>query len=258
MMNGTVDVDSKLGEGTTFTIILKQVEVAATEVENYETPKIETDNVYFGKAKILVCDDVNYNRELIMAYLENRDFDVHQAVNGEDALKKTSQVKPDITLLDMKMPIMDGYEVSSILKQDAELKNIPIIAVTASALKADEEIISSLCDGYLRKPISMSELTKELMRFIPYNLGVDEDDAGKNFSENETLLDSVSTEELANVPQFLIDEIFNAASKEDVASLESIIDELDIYSFSLAIRIKKLLRDKNFKSIIENCLIIND
>jgi len=66
------------------------------------------------------------------------------------------------------MPEMNGYEAAEIIANDKELNSIPVIAVTASALKRDEKVISTLCDGYLRKPVSKENLVHELMRFLPY------------------------------------------------------------------------------------------
>ncbi|MCP4673452.1 MAG: response regulator, partial [Desulfobacula sp.] len=76
---------------------------------------------------------------------------------------------PDLILLDMKMPKMDGYEASKKIKSQETSKNIPIIAVTASALKQDEEIIRQSCDSYLRKPVSQTTLIKNLMKFLAHS-----------------------------------------------------------------------------------------
>lgn len=66
------------------------------------------------------------------------------------------------------MPVMDGYEASKKLKSNTKTKDIPVIAITASALKQNEDRISKICDGYLRKPISKNDLIKKLMNFLPY------------------------------------------------------------------------------------------
>ena len=80
-------------------------------------------------------------------------------------------MRPEGTiLLDMKMPVMNGYEASRHLRADSEFKQIPVVAITASALKEDEDIISKLCDGYLRKPISRTGLLRELMKHLKYEV----------------------------------------------------------------------------------------
>jgi len=75
-----------------------------------------------------------------------------------------------LILLDMKMPVMDGYKAAEILNNDGVLKDVPVIAVTASALKQDEEKISKFCDGYLRKPISQADLITEVVKFLPHTV----------------------------------------------------------------------------------------
>lgn len=76
------------------------------------------------------------------------------------------------------MPSMNGFEASKVLKNDKRFSNIPIVALTASALKRDEVQISTVCDGYIRKPVSMVDLTRELMKFLPYReIGASADSA---------------------------------------------------------------------------------
>jgi len=75
-----------------------------------------------------------------------------------------------MSVLDMKMPEMDGYEMAEHLQKDDALKDIPVIAITASALKQDEEVISKLCGGYLRKPICRSNLIREIMKHLPHTV----------------------------------------------------------------------------------------
>ena len=107
---------------------------------------------------------------MIETYLEDWDFEIMFAENGRETIDNAKEFKPDLILLDMKMPEMDGYEASEIMNNDSELQDIPVVAITASALKQDEDIISKLCDGYLRKPISKSVLVYELMRFLPHKV----------------------------------------------------------------------------------------
>jgi CheY-like chemotaxis protein len=91
-----------------------------------------------------------------------------EAENGRQVIEKARRHPPDLILLDMKMPVMDGFETAKILNSDENLKDIPVIAVTASAMKEDETIISEFCDGYLRKPISKKRLISEVMKFLPH------------------------------------------------------------------------------------------
>ena len=169
MMNGGINIESKVGQGSTFIITFPFVEVTiANDVQ--EQSRLELDNIKFSPAKILVVDDIDFNREIVKGYLEAFDFDICEAQNGKEALECVLSFKPDLILLDMKMPGIDGYEVSRRLKADEKLKEIPIIAVTASALKNDRAIIKELCNGYLAKPISSSSLISSLLQFLEHQV----------------------------------------------------------------------------------------
>lgn len=169
MMSGTLTVKSDLGKGSTFTLFLPDVEIAVSGSQSLEkSKKIRFELISFEPATILIVDDIDYNRELLSSYLSPWEFTVLDAKNGEKALEQARQHQPDIILMDMKMPVMNGYEATAKLKDDPKLKNIPIIAITASALREDEERISKTCEGYLRKPISRSDLVEQLVRFLPY------------------------------------------------------------------------------------------
>lgn len=171
MMGGEITVRSKLGVGSTFHIILKGVEVSAIEtVEAHKKKFVDLKSLQFEKSTIVLADDIEFNRELIAGFLGDYNFNVVEAENGQDALEKIRESRPQLILMDMKMPVMDGYEATRILNNDKEFKTIPIIAITASAMKKEEDIISSICDAYLRKPVSKAELITEIMKFLPHTL----------------------------------------------------------------------------------------
>lgn len=116
--------------------------------------------------KILVVDDAEFNRELIVQLLAD-EYDILQAVDGQDGLNKAEQEKPDLILMDLGMPVMDGWEATRILKANSELKHIPVIAVTSHAMVGDEtQARQAGCDDYVPKPINEEELLKKVKRFI--------------------------------------------------------------------------------------------
>ncbi|MFC1467333.1 response regulator [Verrucomicrobiota bacterium] len=168
MMNGEISVESEFGKGSTFVVTLHGVKIAAADPANIQNTQLQ--KIKFEPATILIADDIDYNLEILSIFLENQNFRFLYAKNGEEAITQARDHQPDLILLDMKMPVMSGYEVSQKLKADDQLKTIPIIAVTASALKQDEEKISHMCDGYLRKPVSANDLIPELQRFLPYKI----------------------------------------------------------------------------------------
>jgi len=168
MMGGEISVHSEVNKGSTFQVKLNNVAVASmTPVETRELA-FDLTSVSFLDATILVVDDIEANRELVRQFLQGYGFEFIEARNGLEALEKVEKHLPDLVLLDMKMPDMDGYEATTIFKKNPQFSKIPIIALTATAMKESEAEIRALCNGYLKKPISRTDLVKEMMRFLPY------------------------------------------------------------------------------------------
>jgi two-component system cell cycle response regulator DivK len=120
-----------------------------------------------NKKTILVVDDTDWNRDLLVQLLEE-DYTVLQAVDGEQGVKVTEQEKPDLILMDLGMPVMDGWEATRRIKAHDQLKQIPIIAVTSHAMVGDEiEARKAGCDDYLSKPIDEDLLLQKIRKFLP-------------------------------------------------------------------------------------------
>lgn len=118
------------------------------------------------KKKILVVDDTDWNRDLLVQLLEE-EYEVLQAVDGAEGVRKTEEEKPDLILMDLGMPVMDGWEATRRIKASDALKEIPIIAVTSHAMVGDEiEARKAGCNDYLSKPIDEEALLKKIRRFL--------------------------------------------------------------------------------------------
>lgn len=112
--------------------------------------------------KILVVEDVDFNRDLIVQLLEDK-YQVIEAVNGKEGIEIAHRERPDLILMDLSLPIMDGWEATRRLKANADLRLIPVIALTAHAMKGDEKkAIAAGCDDYLAKPINEDELMAKI------------------------------------------------------------------------------------------------
>jgi two-component system cell cycle response regulator DivK len=115
---------------------------------------------------ILVVDDTDWNRDLLVQLLEE-DYTILQAVDGADGVRMAEEHKPDLILMDLGMPIMDGWEATRTIKANDALKNIPIIAVTSHAMVGDEiDARKAGCDDYLSKPIDEEALMEKIKRLI--------------------------------------------------------------------------------------------
>lgn len=116
---------------------------------------------------VLIAEDSPVNRELLRELLELRDYVVLEAGDGEQALRRIAEAKPDILLLDLNMPVLDGYGAIARIRQDSVLQSLPVLAVTANAMHGDrEKILAAGFNGYLSKPISSKALFEEIERLL--------------------------------------------------------------------------------------------
>ena len=118
--------------------------------------------------KILLVEDNEDNRDMLSRRLERKDFMVSLAVDGQDGVDKAQLELPDVILMDMSLPIMDGWEATKNLKSNPETANIPIIALTAHAMSSDrEKAIDAGCDDYDTKPVDFKRLLEKISKLTP-------------------------------------------------------------------------------------------
>lgn len=116
---------------------------------------------------ILIVEDNDLNMKLFNDLLQAHGYDTVQTQDGREAVDLARQHHPDLILMDIQLPEISGLEVTKMLKQEDELKAIPVIAVTAFAMKGDEEkILEGGCEGYIAKPISVPNFLETVSRFL--------------------------------------------------------------------------------------------
>ena len=124
------------------------------------------------KKTILLIEDNPQNRYLVQFLLETRGHTILQAETGPQGLKMAASHRPDLILLDIQLPGMDGHAVAQALKNDPQLQSIPIVAVTSYALVGDrEKCLAAGAEGYIEKPIDPESFGDEVERFLPATLG---------------------------------------------------------------------------------------
>ncbi|MBI4799983.1 MAG: response regulator [Desulfarculus sp.] len=117
--------------------------------------------------KVLVIEDNQQNMYLTTFMLERRGYQVLQAWDGEQGIQTATRAIPDLILLDIQLPEMDGYAVASTLKADPRLATVPIVAVTSYAMAGDRErILASGCNGYIEKPINPETFLAQIEQFL--------------------------------------------------------------------------------------------
>jgi two-component system cell cycle response regulator DivK len=116
---------------------------------------------------ILIVEDDPRNLKLLRDLLQRFGYEILEAPDGEQGVKSAGEKKPDLILMDIMMPKMDGLEATRIIKADEKTKHIPIIALTSYAMKGDrEKTIEAGCDGYIAKPIDIKEVLKAIEHFL--------------------------------------------------------------------------------------------
>ena len=117
--------------------------------------------------KTLIIEDNENNLYLTSFLLRNNGHDVSQAYNGQDGVELAKSVQPDLILLDIQLPKMNGYEVAMELRKDDALKTVPIVAITSYAMPGDQEkALSAGCSGYIKKPINPDTFLEEVESYL--------------------------------------------------------------------------------------------
>ncbi len=168
MMGGIVTLESELGQGSIFTFIFPELSLGndTTELPEHSSP--DDDLNQFAPCTILVVDDVDSNRQLIQGYFAQTHHLLIMAEDGEEAIRLTQIHQPDLILLDLRMPRMNGCETALHLKNDARTQHIPIIILTASCQKEEQLEVETICQGFLRKPVSRSALVTEMKKHLQF------------------------------------------------------------------------------------------
>ena len=166
MMHGTITVRSELGKGSTFRFVFPNVAITELAESSPLIGGADGDFSQFAPATILVADDVAPNRALLAGYFEGTPHKLITTTNGREALELAERHRPDVILMDMRMPDLNGYEATAQLKANTALKDIPVIAVTASSFREEEARARKVCEGFIRKPFNRADLIAELKRFL--------------------------------------------------------------------------------------------
>ena len=120
------------------------------------------------KTTILYVEDNLENRVLVRRILTSENYMILEAVNASDALNLLKDARPDLILMDINMPEMDGYTLTAKIKAMPGFERVPILALTANVMRGDKEkTLEAGCDGYIQKPLDIDQLIREIERFLP-------------------------------------------------------------------------------------------
>jgi len=226
LMNGDIKVSSEEGKGTVFTFFV-EIEEGDSEIVEVVSPKrVLSIKNREGSYRVLIVDDNSDNLKVIVSLLELVGFEVYTAINGKDAVAKFEENNPDLILMDIRMPVMDGYEAISQIRNSEKGVFVPIVALTASAFEEDHSKIEK-CDiqAVLRKPFREHELFSVIGEILNINYLYDEEELMDKVPEYQEA--SGLEEDVKQLPDDLIEKMKEVVAVADLDSLITLINQID-------------------------------
>ncbi|MBF0099337.1 MAG: response regulator [Desulfobacterales bacterium] len=199
MMGGKIVVQSEKNVGSIFEVSFSHVMIGSVSAHSEQKEILNANLISFQGDSILVVDDNELNLKLIMEMLHSVNLKIYTAQNGKDALDIARKCLPKIILMDIKMPVMDGYQALHHIRKDPVLSQIPVLALTASAMKEEQKMLENRFDGYVIKPIEKMLLFKELIRFLPYALKT----TTQEISATHTELSNLDANTVKKLPELI-------------------------------------------------------
>jgi hemerythrin-like metal-binding protein len=249
LMEGRISVISELDVGSTFKIELPVVMTDASDIsvtKNYRPVKSLAPNQ--SPWRLLVVDDNFENRLLLTTLLCNIGFEVREAENGQEAISIFEQWQPHLIWMDMRMPVMDGYEAAAQIRQRAGGDKVKILALTASVFKEQHQcILNAGCDAVLHKPFHLPEIFAALTQYLGVKFIYQEDSA--TLAMSPTL--QISAEMMTVLPVELRQQLHEAALKLDTEETDAIITEIRAFAPNVAASLDELAKTYQFEQIIQ-------
>ncbi len=262
LMNGKISLESKKGYGSRFTISFDEVVFSEKPVHQQDYYLWDEDIILFKGSKILIVDDVSYNRNLVVTYLENYNLELYEAENGEIAVEMAGVHIPDLIFMDIRMPGINGYMAAEIIKNNEKTALIPIVALTASTMQSEINMLKQHFNGFLNKPVQKNSLIEEMIKYLPYEIiAIQPENLEMKINvENDELVIDLEIKELFN--KTFSYEISNQTTFLIINDLSNLINSFEIFAETYKIPklnakcsdLKNYLEAFDFDKI-QNCLI---
>jgi signal transduction histidine kinase/DNA-binding response OmpR family regulator len=226
IMGGTISVISTVGKGSIFRFKLPVQEDSEENAAKKEAKqRVLCLKPGQNEIRVLIADDRETNRQLLLQMLKVVGFATQYAVNGEEAVQMVQKWKPQVVLMDMAMPVMDGYEATRKIKASPNSRNTAIVAVTASAFEEDKKrILAAGADDYLSKPFKDAELFEIIGRLTGAEYLYEETSSLK---VSETADDKVlMCKTVAALPPDLVNQMRAAVESADIDQLNDLVLQL--------------------------------
>ncbi len=248
LMGGDISVSSQLGKGSLFQFNIKLKTLKADEVVIPKPKKkviaLAADQPQY---RILVVDEIPENRLLVRQLLQPLGFNVFEAENGLEAITQWEQYSPHLIWMDIRMPVMDGYQATQHIKAKPAGKNTIIIALTASALSQDEQaIFAAGCDDILHKPFQPLELLEKIATHLGVRYIYETPDIT---SQSSVSLVEITPDTLKIMPLEWLEQLHQAAVRGDDAWMNNLITQIPESHAELAATLTTIIEDFRFDKI---------
>jgi signal transduction histidine kinase/CheY-like chemotaxis protein len=249
LMGGDISVHSVVGQGTIFTFFVA-VDVPAN-VAMQPQPRQQVVGIAPGQPtyRLLIVEDQWENRQLLVKMLQPLGFELREAENGKAGIEQWQQWHPHLIWMDMRMPIMDGYEATKHIKAHAEEQSAIIIALTASAFDEERSVIlSSGCDDFVRKPVEEQTILEMLARHLGVRYQYADHPSSPAVTEAELPL---TPQDFNGMPTAWIEQLHQAAMQVDADRIVQLLQEIPADRSTLTAALTSLTHQFCFDEIIE-------
>ncbi|MEB3192856.1 MAG: ATP-binding protein [Snowella sp.] len=253
LMGGDITVESELGKGTTF-----KFSIQAKLGQQINSNSLEKHSKIIGIAsgqptyKILTVDDKVINRQLLFKLLQPLGFEMQEASNGREAIAIWETWEPHLIFMDMRMPVMDGYEATKYIKAQVKGSATAVIALTASVLEEEKAIVLSAgCDDFIRKPFKENTIFETLTKHLGVNYIYEDltDESGID-DLSPTMLSSTDLEDLGRMSLEWRSQLAQASLEADNNQVSQLIQEIPNQKSHLVKVFEKLANQFQFDKII--------
>lgn len=251
IMGGSISVTSTIGKGTAFRFEIPVEEGKEGEASLEESKKrVLRLSPGQREIRVLIADDRETNRQLLSRLLAAAGFPAREVVNGEEAVRMVREWKPQVVLMDMTMPVMDGYEATRRIKASPDIGNTVIIAVTASAFEEDRQrILAAGADGFLAKPFKDTELFENIGRLTGVEYIYQESAATEKPSRAPEDAAAMS-KTAAALPPDLVGQMRSAVERADLDRLNDLVGQLATDYPTFAQRIHEMATLYQYEELI--------
>jgi len=251
MLGGDITIRSTVNQGSCFTFTMKYRKGDGAVIEKAE-PERRIVGIKNGIIpKVLVVDDRDENRDILVRILAPLGFTLKEASGGREALELAAGWEPDLILLDLIMPEINGRDVIISLKENPQHSGIKIIVITASALEMEkDEILALGADSFIRKPFREISVLNEIRNIfgLEYNYDneTDRDKTVPSYTSDKEL-----AERLSRIPEEIRKELINALITGDIKEIKNSIQKVETLDMELAEQIQYMADDFEFSSLLE-------